>query len=73
MEVSVIEVDRIAQVPVVYEIAPFRNVWILRRRGSPLETLYVSREEAIDRASAQCRVDDRAEMVVHETEPAFSY
>lgn len=65
-------VDRIAQVPVVYEIAPFRNVWILRRRGSQLETLYVNREEAIDRAAALCRVDDRAEMVVLETEPALS-
>lgn len=67
-----IGVDRIAQVSIVYEITPFRNVWILRRRGSPLETLYVNREEAIDRASALCRVDDRAEMVVLETEPALS-
>lgn len=65
-------VDRLARVPVVYEIAPFRNVWILRRRGSQLETLYVRRDEAIDRAAALCRVDDGAEMVVLETEPVLS-
>lgn len=62
-------VDRITRMPVVYEVAPFRNVWIVRRRGSQLETLYVTRQEALDRAEALCRVDDQAEMVVLEMDP----
>lgn len=66
-----IGVDRIAHAPVVYEVAPFRNVWILRRRGSPLETLYVDRADAIDRAAAFCRINDHAEMVVLEKERAL--
>ncbi|MGH7577776.1 MAG: hypothetical protein ACREM1_21980 [Longimicrobiales bacterium] len=64
-------VESVAHAPVVYEIAPFRNIWILRRRGSPLETLYVKRQQAIDRAAAMCRMDDRAEMIVLDAEPAL--
>jgi hypothetical protein len=60
--------DRTTAFPIVYEVAPFRRVWIVRRRGSHLETLHVSREEAIGRAQALCRLESRAELVILDPE-----
>lgn len=50
--------------PVVYEVAPFRRVWIVRRRGSHQETLHLTREEAVDRARTLCRLESAAELVI---------
>lgn len=61
--------DRSVPLPVVYEVEPFRKVWIVRRRGSNLETLHVSRAEAIDRAETLCRLESRAEMVILDPAP----
>lgn len=55
--------------PVVYEVAPFRRVWIVRRRGSYQETLHLTREEAVDRARTLCRLESAAELVIVEPEP----
>jgi hypothetical protein len=54
--------------PVVFEVAPFRHVWILRRRGSYQETLYLTREEALERAETLCRLEGPAELVVMDRE-----
>jgi hypothetical protein len=51
----------------VYEIMPFRSVWILRRRGAREEVMFPTREEAIDRAETLRRSDAAAELVI--TEP----
>jgi hypothetical protein len=65
-----LEADRLARIP-VYEVVPFRNLWIVRRRGGQQETLHASREQAIDRARALCRRESRAELVIIEPdEPA---
>lgn len=62
-------VDRPTSNPVIYEVAPFRHVWIVRRRGSHQETLYLTREEAVDRAKTLCRSESRAELIIHDFEP----
>ncbi len=62
-------VERPTPVPVVYEVAPFRHVWIVRRRGSHQETLYLTREEALDRARTLCRTELGAELVIVDPEP----
>jgi hypothetical protein len=61
--------NRSTVLPIVYEVAPFRHVWIVRRRGSYQETLYLTREEALDRARTLCRMDEGELVILDAPQP----
>ena len=50
----------------VYEVEPFRTVWLVRRRGSREEQLYTTREAAVERGYELCRLDGCAELVIRD-------